>query len=353
MVRFFINLNAKLIMKSENASFIGIDVSKLWFDASLLPVTNHLKGVLVSEQFENSPDGIKKFEKWLKLNKVSFDTQTMVIVENTGVYHRLLWSFCSNKGLLLHIGNAAHIKWSFGIARGKSDKVDSIRLSQYAYREAESLKAMPALNPVLLKLKDLMTARTKLLSQENSTRVHLKELKETYNDDIHKALSKAYKASLTGIRKSVESMEEEISAIIFSDAKVKTNYELLRTVPGIGHLTAVYIICCTNNFATQVSGKQLACYAGVVPFEHSSGTSIKGRNRVHKMANKDLKKMLHLCALAAVKYYPEFRHYYERKKAEGKHSMAILNAVRNKIVLRAVAVVNNQRPYVDNTKAAA
>ena len=125
------------------------------------------------------------------------------------------------------------------------------------------------------------------------------------------------------------------------------------TVPGIGHLTAVYLICCTNNFICKITGKQLACYAGVAPFENTSGTSIKGRNKVHKMANKTLKKLLHLCALAAIKYYAEFKEYYDRKLAEGKNKLSVQNAIRSKIALRAVAVINNQQPYVDNYKKAA
>ena len=71
------------------------------------------------------------------------------------------------------------------------------------------------------------------------------------------------------------------------------------------------------------------------------------------MANKELKRMLHLCALTAIKYYPEFRQYFDRKKAEGKNGMLVLNAIKNKLVLRVVAVVNKQQPYVDNTKIAA
>jgi hypothetical protein len=55
--------------------------------------------------------------------------------------------------------------------------------------------------------------------------------------------------------------------------------------------------------------------------EHSSGTSIKGKNRVHKMANKELKRMLHMCALTSIKYIPEFKDYFNRKKAEGKNGM--------------------------------
>lgn len=136
--------------------------------------------------------------------------------------------------------------------------------------------------------------------------------------------------------------------ILKEDPSVLTNYNLLITVPGIGHLTAIYLICCTNNFSVKITGKQFACYAGVVPFEHSSGISIKGRNRVHRIANKDLKKLLHMGAVSAIQNHQEFKNYFDRKKAEGKHSMSILNAIRNKIILRAVAVVNNQKPYVNN-----
>lgn len=333
--------------------FIGIDVSKPFFDASLLAVINHLKKEIISEHFENTPEGIKAFGRWLKSNKVSFDENSLLVIENTGVYHRLLWSFCSRKNLPLHIGNAAHIKWSFGIARGKNDKIDSLRLCNYAYKEADTLKSTPALNPVLLQLKDLMTARTKLLSQINSIKTYIKELRNVSDKSIQKTLEQAHRTALEGIASSIKSLEAEINKIITQNKALKVNYDLLVTVPGIGHLTAVYLICCTNNFTGKISGKQLACYAGVVPFEHSSGISIKGRNRIHPMANKDLKKMLHLCALSVIQYYPEFKQYYNRKKEEGKHSMSILNAIRNKIVLRAVAVVKKQKAYVDNTKKAA
>ena len=71
------------------------------------------------------------------------------------------------------------------------------------------------------------------------------------------------------------------------------------------------------------------------------------------MANKELKKLLHLCSLTAIKYYPEFRQYFDRKKAAGKNGMLILNAIKNKLILRVAAVVNKQQPYVDNTKMAA
>jgi transposase len=340
-------------MKSNTQFFMGIDVSKPYFDAALLPVVDHQKKEMICKHFDNTNEGMKSFEQWLKSHKVAFNENTLLVIENTGIYHRLLWAFCSKKNLPIHIGNAAHIKWSFGIARSKNDKIDSQRLCNYAFKESDTLKATPVLNPVLLQLKDLMTARTKLLSQINAIKVYMKELKSVSDTAIQKTLEQGYKQALEGMAASIKNFETEIKKIIATNTDLKTNYNLLITVPGVGHFTAVYLICCTNNFAGKISGKQLACYAGVVPFAHKSGISVKGRDKVHPMANKDLKKALHLCALTVIQFYPEFKDYYERKKAEGKHSMSVLNAIRNKIVLRAVAVVNKQQPYVDNTQKAA
>lgn len=70
------------------------------------------------------------------------------------------------------------------------------------------------------------------------------------------------------------------------------------------------------------------------------------------MANKELKRLLHMCALTSIKNHEEFKQYYERKKQEGKHAMSILNAIKNKLVLRAFAVVKADRDYVDNYKHA-
>ena len=334
-------------------NYLGIDVSKPWFDVSLMVVIDHVKQPIVTERFDNNSAGLKLFKAWLKTASVTLDQNSLLVIENTGVYHRQLWSFCSKHNLPIHIGNAAHIKWSLGITRGKNDVIDSIRLCQYCCKQSDELKATPALNPVFMKLKDLMSSRSRLVTQLHSTKNYIKELQCSNDKQLLATLEKAHKAAIEGIKKSIVQIESLIDEIIQEEPGIYKNYLLIKSVPGIGHLTAVYIICCTNNFASKVTGKQLASYAGVVPFEHSSGVSIRGKNRVHKMANKELKKMLHLCALTAIKYYPEFKQYFDRKKAEGKNGMLVLNAIRNKLVLRVVAVVNKQEPYVDNTKIAA
>jgi transposase len=340
-------------MQKEMKFFMGMDVSKLWVDIALMPVVDHVKAAMATGRFDNTPAGLNALDAWLKGHQVSFDHNSLLVIENTGIYHRLVWQYCSVNNLPLYIGNATHIKWSFGIARGKSDVIDAQRLCTYAYKHGEELKATAPLDAVALQLKDLMTARTRLIEQKNSIKVFLSELLLSNSKAVQALMEQTHKAALTGIEESLKQVERQILEVIKKHTAIKKNYDILISVPGIGHITAVYLICCTGNFGGKITGKQLACYAGVVPFGNSSGSSIKGRHKVHKMANKELKRLLHMGAVSARKNCAEFRDYYERKVAEGKHPIAVLNAIRNKIVLRAVAVIKAQQPYVDHYKMAA
>jgi transposase len=340
-------------MKKQVMFYLGMDVSKSWVDITIMCLIDHVKQPMMSERFDNDAAGIRCMDKWLKKHKVSFDENSLLVIENTGIYHRLVWEYCSKNGLPLYIGNATHIKYSFGIARGKNDKIDSQRLCSYAFKNAEELKATPVLNPVFLKLRDMIKSRSRLLAQKNSIQVYLGELKLYNSKETQQIIEQAHEAALEGINESIKIVEKQIKQIIEEDSAIKNNYKLLASVPGIGHLTAVYIICCTNNFICKITGKQLASYAGVAPFGNTSGTSIKGKDKVHKMANKELKTLLHMGAISAIKNYPEFSDYYNRKLKEGKHKMSAINAVRSKIVLRVVAVINNQKVYVDKYKKVA
>ncbi len=160
-------------MKKQNGYFLGIDVSKSWFDVSVMAVVDHLRKDLETKQFDNNKPGLTKFKKWLKKLKVSFSPDTLVVIENTGIYHRLIWKFFNDNNIPIHIGNAVHIKKSFGIAREKNDKIDSQRLCSYAYKNEEELKAFATLNPTLLELNDLMTSRKRLQRQLNANKSYL------------------------------------------------------------------------------------------------------------------------------------------------------------------------------------
>ena len=134
--------------------------------------------------------------------------------------------------------------------------------------------------------------------------------------------------------------------IVNSNRELKELFDLATSIPGVGPILTLKLIVYTKMFTKFKNNRQLACYCGVAPFEHSSGTSIRGKTGVSKFANMDLKSTLHMAAISSVQHNPELKVYYERKVKEGKNKMSAINAVRNKLLTRIVAVVKRKTPYV-------
>ena len=151
-------------------------------------------------------------------------------------------------------------------------------------------------------------------------------------------MNKSIKRSLASIEKDLKNLEAELIEFINEDDNLKQLLKLITSVVGIGLVTAINLIVYTNGFTIMRDSRKLACYSGVAPFEYSSGSSIRGRTKVHFMANKKLKCNLHMASLTAIKLDADLKAYYERKVLEGKSKMSVLNAVRNKLLARVVAI---------------
>ncbi|WP_029038028.1 transposase, partial [Salinimicrobium xinjiangense] len=91
--------------------------------------------------------------------------------------------------------------------------------------------------------------------------------------------------------------------------------------------------------------RKFACHIGVAPFSFHSGTSQRSKNKVSHRANKKLKTLFHMAALSAIKMKGELRDYFERKIAEGKNKMTVVNAVRAKLINRIFALIRENRQY--------
>lgn len=123
-------------------------------------------------------------------------------------------------------------------------------------------------------------------------------------------------------------------------------FELVVSVVGIGPQIAVYMLIHTQCFKNFETVRQFACYCGIAPFEHTSGTSIKGRTQVSHLANKKLKSLLYMGALVAVRHDPELKAFYDRKKEEGKHHLSIMNIIKNKLIQRVFAVIKRGEKFM-------
>ena len=108
-------------------------------------------------------------------------------------------------------------------------------------------------------------------------------------------------------------------------------------------MTIVY----TENFSSFNNPRSYAVYVGVVPFDFSSGTSIKGRKKISHIANKELKQELNQAARSALYWNKEIRSYGERKLKEKCYKI-VLNNIKFKLILRMFAVVKKGQMYVEN-----
>jgi transposase len=328
--------------------YVGIDVSKETIDVSVL---NETEKKSQHHQFSNESCGYMSMDKWLQKQEKFKYAMTLVCMEHTGIYTRSLQKHLLNQETNVWLESSLQIKKSLGLNRGKNDKIDSMRIAEYACRFKDKANLQGCYSKNLQKLKDLLASRERLLKALKSIKVAIKELKRIDKEEGMQ-LEALNLSAIRGLKQSMEEIEETIEEVIKKDPQLKEMFNLVTSIPGVGKVLTLKLLVYTHVFTKFETSRQLACYCGVAPFEHRSGTSIHGRTGVSKFANSDLKCTLHLASMCSVRYNPELKKYYERKVAEGKNKMSVLNAVRNKLLSRVVAVVHRRTPYVQLQTAA-
>ena len=206
--------------------------------------------------------------------------------------------------------------------------MDSYRIALYAYKNAEFLKIWQPVRKVLTELQKLCALRGRLISARNQLKHTLKEEKAFTDKSTLKIMEQCSKNTLAGINKDIERVEARIKVVIESDEQLKHLFAIVESIPGVGRVMAVQIVVTSNEFKNIKDPRKYACYSGVAPFEHTSGSSIRGRTRTSKKANQDVKTTLHMCLMVAIQYCPEMAAYFKRKVSEGKNKMSVLNGVK-------------------------
>jgi len=326
----------------EFKNFIGIDISKNTFDLAL--IKNNDLGSMVSAKFSNKPEGIVKLEEFLKTNGIIKD-ETIFCMEHTGIYCRFLSHYLTENKYHVWLEMPVQIIKSLGIQRGKNDKIDARRIAEYAHLRKDKVELWEPPREVLMKIHDLLSLRDRLCQARKTLKMPIKEFKDCGHDETAKLIEERCKSTLASLDKEINQIEKELEKLINKDSNLKKLYNLATSIPGIGKITAMSLLYFTNEFKLYQNAKQLACYCGVAPFAHTSGTSVKGKTRVSHFANKTIKKLLHLVAMVAIQSDKELSQYYKRKVEEGKNKMLVINAVRNKILHRLCAVIRRGTPF--------
>lgn len=330
-------------MKNVNES-AGIDVSKLTIDVHLYKKNKH-------RQFINKIKGFKEMIFWLKKEGLIVE-EVLFCFEHTGWYCLELSFFLHEISLKYTCVNPIEIKRSIGLKRAKTDKDDAGYLAHYARLRREEIKQSIPPSQNIIELQRMMSLREQLVKQS----VALKNLRTGMLQIVHDRDSDPsviiLDQTIIQLEQQTKRIEKEMELLIKSDKDLKDNYTLSKTVKGVGRILAVQMLVHTHNYTRFVTWRQFSSYCGLVPYPYQSGTSIRGRNKIHSISDRKMKSLLSMSAISAIRSDKELKMYYEQRVQEGKPKMVVINIIRNKIVARVFSTVKRGTPYVELNKFA-
>ncbi|MCR8560209.1 transposase [Mucilaginibacter sp. BJC16-A38] len=323
--------------------FIGIDVSKDKLDYAVMKG----RDFLFHREEKNEPDAIVAFAAELNSLPGFKMAKAIFCMEDTGFYCNHLVNSLRHLKANVHVGNATHIKNSLGLVKGKSDKVDSIRIAKYCWKNRDELELLDERRLPIRQLTILIALRSRLLGVSLVVKTPLKEQAAFIDPALQTITVDCCVRTVCAVGADLNELDGVIDKLIDADEHLKRLNQIITSVPGVGRITALQLLICTNEFRSISDPRKFASYAGVAPFKKESG---KGtgifRARVVKSANIKMKSLLHICAMRAVRYDEDLKKYYHRKTAEEKKpKMSALNAVRNKLILRVFVCVKHDRLY--------
>lgn len=317
---------------------IGIDISAETLDICLKTSTESSFEVV-----ENEISAIKKFFSRFK----KYD-EVVVAMENTGRYNWNLYEVLEKFNYKVFVINPLHLKKSMGLIRGKNDKIDAERIAHFADRNEQDLTVWQPSSNAMKKLKVLLTERKSKVKLKSILLQQKKNYKCVKAIGMDKMLLKINEKETALLNEHIKFLEQKMEEVIKSDEELKTKSDLMQSIPGVGKVLTWNVLAKTDDFQMIDTPRKLACYSGVVPFDHQSGTSLRYRPKVSPFADKTLKSILHLGAMSVVKLDNDLSKYYHRKVNEGKNKMLVLNNLRNKMIHLIFAVIKSGKKYENN-----
>ena len=323
---------------------LGVDVSKNTLDFCCARRGIHIRT-------GNDSKGFALLGKWCRQEGIDLKA-TLFVLEYTGGYEYRFLQYCQSRGYRYCRIPGMEIKRSMGMVRGKSDRADSFRIGRYGEEKSARLDPEKPLNTNFIRLKQLLAFRKRLVRENAGYKTSVKERQTMYPGLRKDELVRISKEKIRANNRYIEKIEREIMEIIQGDQDMQVNYRLITSVKGIGRINACMTIAYTENFTSFTDARKYAVYVGVIPFERTSGISIRGRKRVSHLANKELKQELNQAAKSAIVHDDEIGTYAQRK-LECKPYPLVLNNVKFKLILRMFSVVKRKKEYIKNYRSVA
>lgn len=313
----------------KNTEILGIDISKDIFDV-YSDQTAH-------QRFSNDAKGFKDFLKILPKD-------TLVVMEATGYYHYRLAQFLYKNNCLVSVVNPLSVKRfiQMKLAKVKTDKSDAKAIFEYGkMNEVPMYTALTDIQSECLQLFRLLDIYVKKRTQTKN-KLHGEKVLGIPSKFVYNSLHR----DLKHLDKEINGIETRLLELVKQEHQHQLS--LLKSIPGMGAKTALFLIVITDGFTKFETGSQLCSYVGITPTIRESGSSVRGRSRISKVGNKKLRNLLFLCAFSACKHNKACKELYNRIVAKGKSKKLALIAVSNKLLKQSFAIAKSGLNYDEN-----
>jgi len=301
---------------------IGVDISKPTLDAFCLGTGDH-------RQFSNDRKGCAALIGWIG------SSQTRVIFEPTGPYHRLFEASLVSAGIEMVKVNPRTAR-RFAEATGelaKTDLIDAAILTRMG--AVLDLRGRSSKSETLHELRELSVARQALVKDRIAA---TNRAQIAMNPVIKRQL----RARLKQIGTQLKEIDAAIATLVASDPELSRRRSILASIPGVGPVTAMEILTEMPEIGA-LDNKQAASLAGLTPMTRQSG-SWSGRARI-RGGRRGLRNALHMPALVALRFNPDLKKKYQDLKDAGKPSKVAITAIMQKLLVLAKALIRDNRKW--------
>lgn len=312
--------------KQKSQTLIGIDVSK-----EKLDIYN-----LESKKLETIKNDVRCIGSWLSRTRQHF-TIDKIVLEPTGGYEEKLVQLLCEKSIntfFAHTTDVFYFKKSQG-EKAKTDKIDALYIARYAQAHADKLKPINKAHMANKELAELVRTRRQIKTEIHRLKAHAEHAFHT------RAVKLFNKRILKLLRKELANIEAAIEEAINKDEEKKQTVTLLKTIKGIGPVNANTMVACVPELG-KIDNQKLSSLIGVAPFNQDSG-KLQGKRSIQG-GRADVRCVLYMAALVAIRFNPDMKAVYERLRSRGKLAKVAIVAVMRRLLRMMNAIARDRVP---------
>jgi transposase len=278
-----------------------------------------------------------------QIKQLAAPQQTLIVMEATGSYWLALAWWLHEAGFVVSVINPAQARLfaRLELQHAKTDRIDAQLLAEFARQRQPAPWTPPP--PIAEQLQQRLSQREALLGTKTQESNRLHALRQ--DPHAEPSVLDRLERHIAWLDTELAILDREIAALLTGGQAWADAARRLQTIPGIGLISAAWLLAATHCFAYCDTPEQAAAFAGLVPYRRESGTSRRGTRPVGRGGHAALRATLYMAALSAARFNPCVKPLYDRLLARGKPNKVARVASARKLMHIAWAVVVTQRDF--------